>query len=81
MVEVGLWGALIPLAGNQPRVQVEARDIRELLRKLVEAHPGLQEPFDEGVAVVIDGTVYRDDWSRTLPDGAEVFVMRRLAGG
>ena len=81
MVEVTLWGGLRPFADNQKTLQVEARTIRELLRKLAERYPGLSDPIKNNVAVAIDGVIYRDDWSQELPEGAEVFLMRRLAGG
>ena len=81
MVAVSLWAELVPLADNQETVEVEARDIRELLRKLTERYPGLRGPIKNEIAVVIDGVIYRDDWSIKLADGAEVFLMRRIAGG
>ena len=81
MVEVTLWGGLVPFADNQSKVNVEARNIRELLRKLQERYPGLRDPIKNEVAVVVDGVVYRNDWSKELPENAEVFLMRRLAGG
>ena len=81
MVQVTLWGGLVPLADNQKTVEVEAQTIREMLRKLEERYPALAGPIKGQIAVVIDGVIYRDDWSQTLPEGAEVFLMRRLAGG
>lgn len=81
MITVTLWAGLRPYADNQEHVQVQARTIREVLRKLVERYPGLEEPIKTKVAVAIDGTIYRDDWGQEIPDGAEVFLMRRLAGG
>lgn len=81
MVEVRLWAGLVPLADNQKTVEIEARTIRELLRKLQERYPGLEGPIRNEVAVVVDGHIYRNDWSQELPEGAEVFLMRRLAGG
>ena len=81
MVEVTLWGGLRPLADNQKTVTIEAGTIRELLRKLQEQYPGLRAPIKNQVAVAIDGVIYRDDWSQPIPEGAEVFLMRRLAGG
>ena len=81
MVTVTLWAGLVPLADGQKTVEVEARDIRELFRKLGERYPALTEPLMKDVAVVIDGDVYRDNWSKELPAGAEVFLMRRLTGG
>ena len=81
MVEVTLWGSLVALADGQKTVEVEAKDIRELFRKLAERYPGLQGAIKAGLAVSIDGVMYRDSWSKALPEDAEIFVMRRLAGG
>ena len=81
MVEVQLWAGLQPLADNQKVVCVEARTIREMLRKLEDRYPGLSDPIRGQVAVSINGVIYRNDWSRELPEGAEVMLMRRLSGG
>lgn len=81
MVEVTLWGSLGALAGGQSKVEIEAKDIRELFRKLAEQYPGLEPWIDKGIAVAIDGTIYRDTWSKKLPEGAEIFLLPRLAGG
>lgn len=81
MVTVTLWAGLRPFVDNQEQITVDASTIRELLRKLQDRYPGLEEPFKTEVAVVVNGTIYRNDWSQVLPDGAEVFLMRRLAGG
>ena len=81
MVEVTLWGSLGAAAGGKNKVEIEAKDIRELFRKLSEQYPGLQSWVDRGIAVAIDGTIYRDSWSKELPQGAEIFLLPRLAGG
>ena len=81
MVDVTLWGGLVPLADNQKKLSVEARSIRELLRKLEERYPALRGPIKNEVAVVVDGVIYRNNWSKKLPENAEVFLMRRLSGG
>ena len=81
MVDVALWAGLQPLADNQKVVRVEARTIREMLRKLEDRYPGLRDPIRGQVAVSVNGVIYRNDWSQELPEGAEVMLMRRLAGG
>ncbi len=81
MVDVKLWAGLRHLADDQEVVRVEAQTIRELLRKLEERYPGLREPIRDKVAVAVNGTIYRNDWSQELPEGSEVMLMRRLAGG
>ena len=81
MVTVSFWAGLVPLADNQKTVEVEARDIRELLRKLTERFSGLRDPIKNDVAVVVDGVIYRNNRSIKLTDNAEVFLIRRIAGG
>jgi sulfur-carrier protein len=81
MVEVTLWGALAAAAEGNSKVEVEARDIRELFKRLSERFPGLVPLMDRGIAVAIDGTIYRDTWSKQLPAGAEIYLLPRLAGG
>ncbi|MDU8912460.1 MoaD/ThiS family protein [Aestuariicoccus sp. MJ-SS9] len=81
MVEVTLWGSLAALADNQKQVEVEARTIRELFRNLGARYPGLKPMMENDVAVSVNGVIYRDQWSKELPQDAEIFLMRRLAGG
>ncbi len=81
MAQVQLWGALAAAAGGHPVVEIAAKDINELFRKLAEQYPATQAFIDQGVAVSIDGTIYRDTWSQKLPDGAEIFLLPRIAGG
>ena len=70
MVEVTLWGALGTAAGGKEKLEVEAKDIRELFRKLAEQHPALGPFIERGIAVSIDGVIYRDTWSKELPKDA-----------
>lgn len=81
MVAVTLWGELAAAAGGKNKLDIDAKDIRELFRKLSEQYPGLEPFVDRGIAVAIDGTIYRDTWSKELPKGAEIFLLPRLAGG
>ena len=81
MVEVAVWGSLSAATGGEEKLEVEAKDIRELFRKLAEQYPGLGPFIERGIAVSIDGVIYRDTWSKELPKGAEIFLLPRLAGG
>jgi sulfur-carrier protein len=81
MVEVTLWGSLGAVAGGKDKLDIEARDIRELFRKLAERYPGFEPYIERGIAVSIDGVIYRDTWSKELPQGAEIFLLPRLVGG
>ena len=81
MVEVTLWGSLGAAAGGKQKLEVEAKDIRELFRNLAEQYPALGPFIERGIAVSIDGVIYRDTWSKELSKDAEIFLLPRLAGG
>ena len=67
--------------GRPPEAGSRGKDIRELFRKLADQYPGVAPFIDRGIAVAIDGVIYRDTWSKELPEGAEIFLLPRLAGG
>ncbi len=81
MLEVNLSGSLQDALDGAVSVEVEAATIRELLRKLVERYPRLQSRIDEGVAVCINGEIYRDNRDLVIPEGAEVVLLPRIQGG
>lgn len=78
---VSLSGSLRAAAGNREVVEIEADTIRELLTRLVDRYPPMQKHLDEGIAVSIDGQIYRDNWGTRIPAGAEVFLLPRIQGG
>jgi molybdopterin converting factor small subunit len=81
MVTVTLWASLSAAADGNETLDIEARDIRELFRKMAERYPGLEPYIKQGIAVSIDGVIYRDTWSKELPKDAEIFLLPRIAGG
>ena len=68
------------LNGKDP-VEIEASTIRQLLTILVEQYPRMQAHLDEGVAIAIEGEIYRDNWDRVISPGSEVFLIPRIQGG
>ena len=81
MLQVSLTGSLRSAAGGAAMVEIEARTIRELLSKIVERYPRMNQHLDAGIAVSIDGEIYRDDWSIEIPANSEVFLLPRIQGG
>ena len=81
MADIHLWGALRPAADGTSVVSIEAKTIRELFRKLEENYPGMTLHLARGVAVSIDGRIYRDSWQTELPEGAEIYLLPRIQGG
>lgn len=80
MVQVVLSGNIQKAAGVS-ELEVEAKNIRQLLSGLEKECPALKPQLDKGVAVSIDGTIYRDNWFQPIPPDSEVFIIPRLAGG
>ena len=81
MLDVNLSGSLQDAADGAASIALEAATIRELLRKLVERYPRMQGRVEEGIAVSIDGEIYRDNWEEEIPEGAEIFLLPRIRGG
>ena len=81
MAAIHLWGALRPAADGAPLVHIEAKTIRELFRKLEEQYPGMAPHIARGIAVSINGKIYRDSWQTELPEDAEIYLLPRIQGG
>ena len=81
MLAVQLSSSLREFAGGATTIPIEARTVRELLRKLVERYPRMGSRVDEGIAVSINGEIFRDDRNEQIPSGAEVFLLPRIQGG
>jgi len=81
MPEVELFAGLRDAVDGAKSVQVEGTNIRELLQNIARDYPSLHERIKQGVAIAIDGNIYRDDWDQQIPEGAEVVLLSRIAGG
>ncbi|SVA83425.1 uncharacterized protein METZ01_LOCUS136279 [marine metagenome] len=81
MLKVCLSGPLKGAADGAASVSINALTIRELLRKLVTQYPDMQHQLDDGIAVSVNGEIFRDSWSEEIPEGAEVFLLPRIQGG
>lgn len=81
MADIHLFGTLRPAVGGAATVAVDAKTIRELFRKLEERYPGLAPHIAAGLAVSINGNIFRDTWDRELPADAEIYLLPRIQGG
>lgn len=81
MAKVIVWGSLKPHTGGKTAVEIEARNVQELLARLGETYPGLQTQLKRGVSVSIDGLIYREGWLEPLTPDSEVFLLPRMVGG
>jgi len=81
MLKVCFSGPLKAAADGAASVLISAATIRELLRELVKLYPGMQNQLDDGIAVSVNGQIFRDNWSKEIPEGAEIFLLPRIQGG
>lgn len=81
MPEVELFAGLRDAVGGAKSVQVEGTTIRELLQNIARDYPSLHKRIEQGIAVAVDGNIYRDDWDQQISEGAEVMLLSRIAGG
>ncbi len=81
MPRVFFSGNLKQLAGGAEEVDVEAVDIRQLLRVLGERFPDMRAHLEQGIAVAIDGEIYQDGWLEPIAPDSEVHLLPRIGGG
>ena len=81
MVKVSSTSSFHAALDSKDPVEIEASTVRQLLLALVDQYPRMQDHLDEGVAVAVEGEIYRDNWDKVIPPGTEVFLMPRIQGG
>ena len=81
MARVVLSGTLKQLAGGASEIDVEARDVRQLLRVLGERYPELAPHLESGYAIAIDGQIFQDAWFAPIGPDSEVHLVPAIRGG
>jgi molybdopterin converting factor small subunit len=81
MARVVLTRGLTPFTGGEREVEIDAANIRQLLRALGERYPDLKPHLGDGVAIAIDGEIFQDAWLEPIPPGSEVHVIPQIVGG
>ncbi len=81
MARVVLMGNLRKFTGGETELELEAGDVRQLIRLLGERYPKLRPHLAESLAVAIDGQIYQDAWFEPIAPDSEVHLLPRIAGG
>jgi molybdopterin synthase sulfur carrier subunit len=81
LARVVLSGTLKELAGGESEIQLEARDVRQLLRALGERYPALAPHLQDGYAIAIDGEIFQDAWFAPIGPDSEVHLVPAIRGG
>ncbi len=81
MVQVRLWGSLRPLAGGDEVLELEARNLQEVLERIATRHPALKPQIRRGVSFAVDGVIFRDAWFTPVSGEQEIVMMPYMVGG
>ena len=66
--------------GDVAEVEVEAGSVKQLIAKLEVEFPGIGEML-ESSAASINGEIVNDATYETVPEGAEIYFVPKVAGG
>ena len=81
MVEVHFWSGLRRLTDGRASIEVEGKNVGQILAGVAKEFPHLEEFLDEKVSVSVNGRIIVDSLVEPVPEGAEVWLMQRLRGG
>ena len=82
MARLILSGTLQKLAGGDAELEIDARDVKQLLRMLSERYPALAPHLDsDGYAIAIDGEIFQDIWFAPIGPDSEVHLIPAIRGG
>ncbi len=81
MVKVVLSGIMKAATDGNAEIEVDAKNIHQLMEALERDYPKLEPYIERGIAVSINGQIFRDSLFQKIPEDAEVYIIPRLAGG
>ena len=81
MVEVNLWAGLRRFTDGKATVEVEAKNVGEILRGISYKYPELREIIEAGVSVSVDGRIIASGLTEPVQEDSEVFLLQQLKGG
>jgi sulfur-carrier protein len=67
--------------GGVRELQVEAKNLRGVIKALDKLYPGLGEHLEGETTVAIDGEIHEVGYLQPLRQGSEVFFIPKLEGG
>ena len=82
MPKVGIPSGLADeFTGGVTELEVEATNVRGLVKALEAKYPGLGEAIDQEMAIAIDGHIYQDAFLQKVAEDSEIFFLPKIAGG
>ena len=68
-------------ANGETHVEVEAVDVRSLLKALDLRFPGIGQRLRTGTAVAVDGEIFQDPYMERVRPDSEVYFLPAIEGG
>ena len=81
MARVILRGGLLAAAGEDTDLEIDASNVRDLLRKLEARLPGIGRKVAEGLSIAIDGDIVSDPLLEPIGPNSEIHFLPPIRGG
>ena len=81
LARVLLPSSLARYTGGVTETEVEARDVRGVIRALEARYAGIGRELEEGMAVAVDAEIHQDDLFAAVGPDSEVCFLPRIGGG
>ena len=74
-------GTSLTHTGGEKEFEVEARNLRGVLKEMDARFPGLGTYLEEETTVAIDGEIHETAYFQPLREGAEVYFLPKIEAG
>ena len=74
-------GTSLRRTGGEKEFEIDARNLRGVIRAMDARFPGLGEYLEEETTVVIDGELHEAAWFQPLRENAEVYFLPKIEAG
>ena len=74
-------GMSLAHTGGEKEFEVEARNLRGVIKALDARFPGLGEYLEQETTVAIDGQIHETTYFQRLGEGAEVYFLPKIEAG
>ena len=81
LARVVLPSSLARYTGGVTEFEIEATDIRGVIRALDARFAGIGRELEEGMAVAVDSQIHQDDLFAAVRPESEVCFLPRIGGG
>jgi len=81
VARVILTGSLRSLAGDESEIEIDAANVRELLRALEPRLPGIGKQVEDGLSIAIDGDIVQDPLLEPIGPDSEIVFLPPVRGG